>query len=72
MTDQPLNLRPSSNIASASYDPETQELTVEFVSGGEYVYSSVPSSVASGLAADSSPGGYFARQIKGRYSYTGG
>ncbi len=72
MAERNLNIRASSNIEAARYDAETQELTIDFVNGGTYVYTNVPSSIAAGLEAASSPGQYFARQIKGRYSYTGG
>ena len=56
----------SSNIRRVGYDDDTQDLTVEFA-GGSYVYSGVSKQTAADLAADSSPGSYFARHVKNRY-----
>ena len=60
--------RGSSNLAQASYDPETQELIIAFQSGDEYSYSNVPVETYRGLTHASSAGAYFHRQIKGRYA----
>lgn len=65
-TYQPLY---SSNIASATYDTDTSQLTMIFKSGDEYQYSSVPHSVFLGLQNALSAGEYFARQIKNNYNY---
>jgi KTSC domain len=54
----------SSNLASVGYDPNTQILEVEFLHGGIYQYSGVPSSVYSGLLAASSHGSYFDQHVK--------
>jgi hypothetical protein len=59
----------SSNLASASYEPDVEDLTIEFQSGDSYVYRNVPVSVYRGLCQASSAGSYFHRQIKGRYMY---
>ena len=56
----PLN---SSNIAGASYDDDTRELHVMFVSGAEYAYGGVPREVYEGLLAAGSPGKYFAANV---------
>jgi hypothetical protein len=61
--------RSSSNLSSASYDPDEQTLTIEFQSGGSYTYSNVPPETYRGLTLASSAGQYFHRQIKGRYSF---
>lgn len=61
----------SSNIASISFDPETDTLTVEFRSGEEYDYMNVPPQVYRAFAAAGSAGQYFIRNIKGRYGYDG-
>jgi hypothetical protein len=45
----------SSNLASVGYDPNTQTLEVEFLHGGIYQYSDVPSSVHSGLMTAITP-----------------
>ncbi|MBC6436158.1 KTSC domain-containing protein [Nostoc sp. HG1] len=54
----------SSNLASVGYDPNTQTLEIEFLHGGIYQYSGVPSSVHSGLMAASSHGSYFDQHVK--------
>lgn len=54
----------SSNIAGASYDPATRELTVTFGSGQTYAYSGVPAETWAGFKASGSKGAYFHRQIK--------
>ncbi|MCY7407678.1 MAG: KTSC domain-containing protein [Alkalinema sp. CAN_BIN05] len=60
----------SSNLASVGYDSSAQVLEVEFLHGGIYQYSGVPSSVYSGLIAASSHGSYFDQYVKkAGYSY---
>lgn len=60
----------SSNLASVGYDPNTQILEVQFLHGGIYQYSNVPSSIYSSLMAASSHGSYFDLHIKkAGYSY---
>jgi hypothetical protein len=59
----------SSNLSSATYDPDLQNLTIEFNSGETYVYFNVPRSVYQGLQHAGSAGSYFHRHIRGRYSY---
>ena len=63
------NFPGSSNLASASYDPEVENLVIEFQSGQSYLYMNVPASVYRGLQTAPSAGAYFARWIKNRYSY---
>jgi lysyl-tRNA synthetase, class II len=59
----------SSNIAAYEYDPEVEDLTVEFRSGATYIYRNVPPSKYRGMQSASSVGEYFARQIRGRHNY---
>lgn len=59
----------SSNIASATYDPDVETLTIEFRDGSTYAYYNVPRPIYRGLTAAGSAGQYFIRQIKGRYAY---
>lgn len=54
----------SSNLASVGYDPANQLLEVEFLHGGIYQYSGVPSSVYDGLMAADSHGSYFDIHVK--------
>jgi hypothetical protein len=61
--------RGSSNLATAAYDPESRELTIEFQSGDEYKYTGVDSGTYRGLTLAGSAGQYFARNIKGRFPY---
>ena len=54
----------SSNLRAIGYEPGTQTLEVEFLNGGLYSYSGVPSSVHAALMAASSHGSYFDAHIK--------
>lgn len=57
----------SSVIASAGYDPATQTLEVEFVSGEVYRYRLVPRRVWRELREAESAGAYFSAVIRDRY-----
>ena len=57
----------SSTIRAVGYNPEHQELLLEFVNGGVYKYIDVPASVHTALMAADSKGSFFARQIKNDY-----
>lgn len=60
----------SSNLASIGYDPATQILEIEFLSGRVYQYYGVPAALYEGLMAASSHGSYFNQFIKkGGYGY---
>ena len=48
----------SSMIASVGYDPDTEELEVEFNSGKVYLYRNVPKEEYEGLMAAGSKGQY--------------
>jgi KTSC domain len=54
----------SSNLLSVGYDQTTQTLEIEFLHGGVYQYSGVPSSVYDDLMTAESHGTYFDRHIK--------
>ncbi len=54
----------SSNLASIGYDGASTTLEVEFVQGGIYEYSGVPSEVHAGLMAAGSHGKYFHLHVK--------
>ena len=58
----------SSMITRATYDPETETLSVQFTSGRVYDYPDVPISVYMGLLEADSPGRYFHANIGGVYS----
>jgi hypothetical protein len=58
----------SSHITGASYDDETQELSVSF-KNGTYLYSNVPDEVALDFESAPSAGKYFDTNIKGNSAY---
>lgn len=62
----------SSNLASATYDPEVENLTIEFQSGDVYTYFNVPPATYRALTLAPSAGQYFHRHIRSRYSYDRG
>jgi hypothetical protein len=68
MVAETTNFPGSSNLASASYDPETQVLTIEFRSGGVYEYTSVPPEMYQGLQRAPSAGKYW-NHHKDSYNY---
>lgn len=60
----------SSNLSSVGYDPATQTLEVEFLSGDIYQYFNVPAIRHTGIMSASSHGEYFDAYIKkGGYRY---
>jgi uncharacterized protein (UPF0248 family) len=54
----------SSNIQSAAYDDETQELTIVFNHGGEYTYSAVTTDEVEQFSAAPSAGKFLNQYIK--------
>lgn len=54
----------SSALASASYDDETQSLTVTFTNGRSYTYDGVGEELFLGLRDAPSPGRYYFQNIK--------
>jgi hypothetical protein len=59
----------SSNVEAIGYDDNAQELHVQFLSGGLYVYYGVPRQVFDGLMASPSKGSFLNREIKGVYQF---
>ena len=60
----------SSNLVSVGYDRTTQTLEIEFLHGGVYQYSDVPSSIYDTLIAGDFRDTYFDRYVKkAGYSY---
>lgn len=59
----------SSNLESADYDPETEDLSITFQSGGTYTYHGVPPSVYRGLTLAGSAGQFFHRNIKDSFDW---
>lgn len=59
----------SSNIASIGYDPSSQTLEVEFLSGAIYEYYGVPDYVYESFLNAGSKGGFFHQNVRNVYSY---
>ena len=60
---------PSTAIRTLSYDEETRTLFVTFNDGDVYAYFETPPQVYAAFRAADSKGGFFAREIRGRYRY---
>ena len=60
----------SSNIESIGYEDDTQELHVQFLSGGYYIYHGVPRQIFDGLMSAPSKGSFLNREIKRVYQFT--
>lgn len=58
----------SSNIAAVGHDPSTNELHVQFKSGGTHIYSGVTAEDHNDLIAAESIGSHFHRHIRTRPS----
>lgn len=59
----------SSNIAQFTYDPQTENLTVEFVGGSVYTYYSVGITLVRRWQQDGGSGAFFHRNIRSRFTY---
>lgn len=59
----------SSNVAAVGYDPVTQTLEVEFLTGSVYQYFDVPQAVYAELMSAPSKGECLHRTIKFSYRY---
>lgn len=60
----------SSNITSAIYNTETQDLTVTFNTGGIYVYNKVPWTLFTKFRMAESQGKFFNEKIAKNHKYT--
>lgn len=56
-------------IAALGYDPATNVLELEYVSGEVYQYFAVPASVVSALLSCDRIGAFIGAEIKPRYSF---
>lgn len=70
MAARQLQLAPSTNLESASYDKDTQQLTCLFRSGGAGYYSQVPEDEALAFERSPSPGKYVHEYLKPRFVWT--
>ena len=60
----------SSNIASVGYDPATETLELEFLSGSIYQYYNVPVNMYDQLMKEGSKGRFVNTYIKNAYPYS--
>jgi hypothetical protein len=60
---------PSSVIRAVSYDPDSAELTVAFVSGRTYVYFDVSPEVHAAFVSAASRGEFFNRFIRDHFRF---
>ncbi|MCL6679743.1 KTSC domain-containing protein [Sphingomonas sp. RG327] len=60
---------PSTVIRRFTYSPDSEELTIEFVTGRRYVYSAVPEEEVQAMREAFSKGVYFNKHIRNRYAY---
>ena len=65
MSDQPLQIKKSSQVHSATYDPQTGRFTAELNDGAWAAYHDVDSDIAYGIEQADSPGRYFHDNIRG-------
>ena len=67
--DQKLKLNPSTHVHEASYDPDTQRLTLR-LNGGTIAHHGVPAQLAQGLQAAPSHGKFYNENIRGKYEHS--
>lgn len=60
----------SSNVEAIGHDGDAQELHVQFLSGGYYVYLGVPREVFEAFLQAPSKGSFLNREIKNVYTFT--
>jgi hypothetical protein len=65
----PERVMPSTAIREIDYDFPSHRLTVTFVSGRRYIYDGVPLRVHDAFTHAESHGGFFNREIRGRYPF---
>ena len=63
--DQKLRLKPSTHVHEASYDPETERLTLK-LNGGTIAHHNVPARLAQGLQAAPSHGKFYNENIRNK------
>jgi hypothetical protein len=60
----------SSNVEAIGYDDDTQELHVQFLSSGYYIYHDVPRKIFDDLINAPSKGSFLNREVKSVYRFT--
>ena len=66
---QELSLRPSSLVQSATYNTNTQELTVTLAGNRSYIYRSVPATTVESLTSAESVGAFFNQNIRSKFDW---
>jgi len=59
----------STMLLTVAYDPDCEQLELEFCDHAVYRYFNVPATIHQGLMDAPSKGGYFNRAIRGRFDY---
>jgi hypothetical protein len=59
----------SSNLKGASYNNETQTLTITFNNGGKYEYYKVPMKIFIKFQMSESQGKFFSSEIRAKYDF---
>lgn len=59
----------SSHVAAIKYEPDTQDLFVEFTDGSQYQYFDVPQNVFDEFSGHTSKGRYVNIVLRRRYKY---
>jgi hypothetical protein len=67
--DQKLKLKPSTHVHGASYDTDTERLTLQ-LNGGTIAHHGVPQKLAEGLQAAPSHGKFYNENIRGKYEHS--
>ena len=62
----------STSMSDFGYNVASRTLTIIFIKGGKYTYSSVPLTIYNGLLFASSKGTYFNLNIRGNYDFIKG
>jgi hypothetical protein len=60
----------SSNVQAIGYDGAAEDLHVQFVDRGYYIYHQVPQNIFDALMAAPSKGSFLNREVRGIYQFT--
>ena len=68
--DITMNPVASSYITAVGYDEESKTMRIRFTDGAQFDYAGVSEAVYDALASSPSPGGFFHKNIRGKYQHT--
>jgi frataxin-like iron-binding protein CyaY len=60
----------STSVARVGHDAAANQLHIQFIGGGQYIFHDVPRSHFDDLLAAPSVGKHFQQQIKGKFAHT--